>query len=76
MRANGQAIRAARLRSGRNISDLARAVGIQRPHLSDVELGKRSLANSPATLIRIADVLRVPLSQIASDAPADESDAA
>lgn len=65
MRINGAALRAIRERSGLTITALAQGVGISQPHLSNVELGRRTLASRVA--VQIAAELRVPLAAILAD---------
>lgn len=65
MRANGAAIRTIRERSGLTVSQLAREIGIQQPHLSNVENGRRQA--SPEVLLAIARVLKIDLLAILAD---------
>lgn len=54
--------RAARVARGLRQSDLARTVGISQSRLSRIESGR--LRPDPATMQRIAAVLRVPVSEL------------
>jgi len=65
MRVNGVALRVIRERSGLSVSQLARLVGISQPHLSNLEVGRRSA--SPALARRLAAELRVSLVAILMD---------
>lgn len=59
MRVNGEALRVIRERSGLTGTALAKEVGIDRTHLSNIENGRKQPA--AATAIRMADALRIPL---------------
>ena len=58
----GQHLRAARLRAGLNLHQLARLCGISAPALSLIETGKRDPRLT--TLSRIAKALRLPLAEL------------
>lgn len=59
---NHAALKALRIKDGYSISDFARAVGLTRAHVSNVESGRR--ACSPGVIKRMAEVLNVPISAI------------
>jgi transcriptional regulator with XRE-family HTH domain len=58
-KANGEAIRALRERSGYSTSGLAAELGIGHSHLSNIEAGRRQ--PSPALLKEMAGALKVPV---------------
>ena len=60
MRVNGVALRALREAKGRRGAELARAVGISRSHLHNLETGKVPYAGDDLSR-RIADELGVPV---------------
>lgn len=65
LRANGDAIRAIRERSGLSQTDLARAVGVSQPILSRIESGERP--GRPEVIRSIASALKVPVTAIIHD---------
>jgi DNA-binding XRE family transcriptional regulator len=69
LRQNGAAIRSLREKDGWHQPDFAREVGMSQSALSNIEREKRSAR--PATIHRIARVLRVPVAAITreSDSP-------
>ena len=69
LRQNGAAIRSLREKDGWHQTDFAREVGMSQSALSNIEREKRSAR--PATIHRIARVLRVPVAAITreSDGP-------
>jgi transcriptional regulator with XRE-family HTH domain len=69
LRQNGAAIRSLREKDGWHQPDFAREVGMSQSALSNIEREKRSAR--PATIHRIARVLRVPVAAITreSDGP-------
>jgi transcriptional regulator with XRE-family HTH domain len=62
LRQNGAAIRSLREKDGWHQPDFAREVGMSQSALSNIEREKRSAR--PATIHRIARVLRVPVAAI------------
>jgi transcriptional regulator with XRE-family HTH domain len=62
LRQNGAAIRSLREKDGWHQSDFAREVGMSQSALSNIEREKRSAR--PATIHRIARLLRVPAAAI------------
>jgi transcriptional regulator with XRE-family HTH domain len=54
----GATIRAIREKSGASVDELANAVGVSRPQMSNVEAGRRRISN--VLLARIAEALSVP----------------
>lgn len=62
VKANGDAIRAIRERSGIIKTDLAREAGIDRTHLHRIETGERN--GTPAQIRAIAEALKVPVTAI------------
>lgn len=70
----GERLRRLRLGRGMKAAALARAAGLSRQEISDIELGKRRLPGA-ATLGRIAGVLGVSLDELLSgQRPAGQSD--
>lgn len=65
LRQNGAAIRSLREKDGWHQPDFAREVGMSQSALSNIEREKRSAR--PATIHRIARVLRVPVAAITRD---------
>lgn len=65
-RPNGAAIKARRQTQGWKVGKLASAVGISRPHLSNIESRSDRYA-SVEVLKKLADVLGVPVDAITSD---------
>lgn len=70
MHLNPAALRVIRERSGYSVSSLAAAVGIQQPHLSNIEKGRRGA--SPDLIQRIAAELKIPLGAILNSPVRDE----
>jgi transcriptional regulator with XRE-family HTH domain len=65
LRQNGAAIRSLREKDGWHQPEFARKVGMSQSALSNIEREKRSAR--PATIHRIAQVLRVPVAAITRD---------
>jgi transcriptional regulator with XRE-family HTH domain len=65
LRQNGAAIRSLREKDGWHQPDFAREVGMSQSALSNIEREKRSAR--PATIHRIARVLRVPVAAISRE---------
>ncbi len=59
---NGLKIRAAREKKGLTLAQLAEKVGKTAPYLSDIERGNRR--GTYATLVKIAQVLEMPVEEI------------
>lgn len=62
---NGSALRTIRERSGVSQTALAAAAGIERPHLSNIEAGRRNA--SPELALSLAKALKVDLPSILAD---------
>ena len=67
MKSNGHAVRAIRQRSGLSATQLADAIGVTRPFISNIERNYRN--GSPEVIKAIADALKVPITAILLDAP-------
>jgi transcriptional regulator with XRE-family HTH domain len=73
LRQNGAAIRSLREKDGWHQPDFAREVGVTQAALSNIEREKRGAR--PATIYRIARVLRVPVAAITRDYDEPDSSA-
>jgi transcriptional regulator with XRE-family HTH domain len=65
VRLNRHALSAIRQRSGLTKSEFARALEVSPPHVTDLEAGRRQ--PSPALLLRMAGVLKVPVTALLAD---------
>lgn len=59
MEVNRYALRAIRLQNRQSVSSLARSAGIEQPHLSNIEAGRRR--PSPSVIASLADALAIPV---------------
>ncbi len=73
LRQNGAAIRSLREKDGWHQPDFAREVGVTQAALSNIEREKRGVR--PATIYRIARVLRVPVAAITREYDEPDSSA-
>jgi len=71
---NHAALRALRLKDGYTGASFARACGMDRSHLANIESGRNGC--SPALIREMARVLGVPISAIAAPPPAKADDEA
>ena len=72
VRANGAAIRAIRKKDRRTVAEVARYAGLKPQSLSNIESGQRSA--SRAAMIRIAEILDVPMAAISlGDVPGGDA---
>lgn len=68
-RANGDAVKALRQAKGWKADKFATACGISAPYLANIEAGRKP--GSPDVLVRMAQVLDVPLAAITSGYPVE-----